>query len=47
MVAESARVDMDEAFTRLRQHARRHNLRLADVAQAVSTRALPVPALDH
>lgn len=46
VVAESAAVDMDEAFARLRRHARNHSLRLADVAQAVTTRALPVSGLD-
>ena len=35
MVAERARVAMDQAFTRLRSHARNHNQRLADVASNV------------
>ena len=46
VVAESAVLDMDEAFARLRRHARNHNLRLADVAHDVSTRALAVSAID-
>ncbi len=46
VVAERAGVEMEEAFNRLRRHARRHNLRLTDVAHAVSTRALAVAALD-
>jgi hypothetical protein len=37
---------MDEAFARLRRHARIHSLRLADVAQLVSTKLLPVSAID-
>jgi len=46
VVAERAGLDMEQAFSRLRCHARNHQLRLADVAHAVSTRALPVTALD-
>lgn len=46
VVAERAGLDMEGAFARLRRHARAHNLRLADVAHAVSTKALPVTALD-
>lgn len=46
VVAESAGVDMEEAFALLRRHSRRNNLRLADVAQAVSTKTLPVESLD-
>lgn len=46
VVAERAGIDMEEAFGRLRRHARRHNLRLTDVASAVSTKALPVASLD-
>lgn len=33
MLAERAGIDVDQAFTRLRKHARSHNLRLVDVAQ--------------
>jgi GAF domain-containing protein len=35
MLAERSAVDMDAAFRWLRNHARSHNLRLADVARAV------------
>jgi len=47
VVAERAGLDMEAAFARLRRHARNHNLRLADVAEAVSTRALLVSSLDR
>jgi GAF domain-containing protein len=33
MLAERANLDVDEAFNRLRNHARNHNLRIADVAE--------------
>ena len=33
MIAERQRIPVDEAFDRLRRHARNHNLRLADVAR--------------
>jgi GAF domain-containing protein len=46
VVAERAGLDMEQAFTRLRRHARNHNLRLTDLAHAVSTKALSVSALD-
>lgn len=46
VVAESAGLDMEEAFARLRRHARNHSLRLVEVAHAVSTRLLPMTALD-
>jgi GAF domain-containing protein len=35
MVAERQRIRVDEAFDRLRRHARNHNLRLADVARDI------------
>ena len=35
VLAERCRVDMGEAFTMLRKHARNNNLRLADVAKGV------------
>ena len=47
MVAERERLDMDEAFSALRNHARNHNLRLVDVAEAVITGTLPAAALDR
>ena len=46
VVAERAGIDMEEAFVRLRQHARNHSIRLTDVAHAVSTKTLPVASLD-
>ncbi len=47
VVAERSGVDMEASFARLRRHARNHNLRLTEVADAVSTKALPVSSLDH
>ena len=44
VIAERAGIDPDEAFKRLRQHARSNNLRLADVAAAVASGALAVDA---
>ena len=35
MIAAAQRLPMDQAFTRLRSHARNHNQRLADVASNV------------
>jgi GAF domain-containing protein len=46
MIAERLGLDMARAFTTLRNHARNHNLRLADVADAVITGALAAAALD-
>lgn len=46
MVAERRGLDMEEAFTALRSHARSHNLRLADVARGVIDGSVPVPKLD-
>jgi GAF domain-containing protein len=46
IVAEREGVDVDEAFVRLRNHARDHNLRLADVAHAVIDGSLSATALD-
>jgi GAF domain-containing protein len=34
IISERAGTELDEAFSRLRAHARNHNLRLTDVAQA-------------
>jgi ANTAR domain/GAF domain len=42
VIAERAGVDMDDAFSMLRNHARSNNLRLADVARAVAVGALAV-----
>lgn len=46
VVAERAELDMEQAFARLRRHARNHHLLLSDVAQAVSSKALGVTSLD-
>jgi AmiR/NasT family two-component response regulator len=46
VVAERAGLDMEQAFTALRTYARNHNLRLADVAEAVIGGALAPSALD-
>ena len=46
VLAERASLDMDQAFSRLRKHARNHNLRLADVAHAVIHGTLTTALLD-
>lgn len=46
VIAASTDVDMDEAFARLRRHARAHRARLADVAHAVITRDTTVESLE-
>ena len=46
VVSERAGIDMQEAFSRLRNYARNHNLRLVDVAQQVIDRTLNSAALD-
>ena len=46
VLAEAAHLGMGDAFDRLRGHARSHNLRLTDVAQAVVDRRLS-PDLDR
>jgi AmiR/NasT family two-component response regulator len=45
MVAERANLDMEQAFSALRKHARNHNLRLVDVAEAVIGGSLTTSAL--
>lgn len=47
VVAERTGLDMEQSFACLRRHARNHGLRLTDVAQAVTTKALPVSSLDR
>jgi GAF domain-containing protein len=47
MVAERENLNMEEAFSALRHHARNHNLRLVDVAEAVIDGSLPPSALDR
>ncbi len=46
MVAESERLNMEQAFSALRTHARNHNLRLVAVAEAVIGGSLAPAALD-
>ncbi|HUR22808.1 MAG TPA: SpoIIE family protein phosphatase, partial [Acidimicrobiales bacterium] len=46
IVTERAGLDMSQAFSALRNHARRHNLRLVDVAKDVIAGAVAVPSLD-
>jgi GAF domain-containing protein len=46
VVAERRGLDMETAFTTLRNHARNHGLRLADVAQGVVDRTIPASVLD-
>jgi GAF domain-containing protein len=46
VLAEQAGLDMDHAFSRLRNHARNHNLGLADVARDVVDGRLNAGALD-
>ena len=45
MVAERRNLDMEEAFTALRNHARSHNLRLVAVARGVIDGTVAVPKL--
>ncbi|MFN2505906.1 MAG: ANTAR domain-containing protein [Acidimicrobiales bacterium] len=46
MLAERAGIDIDQAFSALRNHARAHDLRLVDIAQDVIAGSLDVNALD-
>lgn len=45
LIAEAAKVDMDQAFALLRGHARHHNLLLSEVARRVIDRELAADAL--
>jgi hypothetical protein len=45
-ISESAGMDMELAFQRLRNHARNHNLRLTEVSRAVADGTLSVRSLD-
>ena len=47
MVAERLNIDMEASFTTLRNHARNHNLRLAEVARAIIGGTMTAAALDH
>jgi GAF domain-containing protein len=46
MVGERAGLSMEQAFVALRQHARNHNLRLADVAEQIIRGSLSGASLD-
>ncbi|MEA3020090.1 MAG: hypothetical protein QOI47_1614 [Actinomycetota bacterium] len=46
MVGERAGLNMEQAFVALRQHARNHNLRLADVAEQIIRGSLSGASLD-
>jgi GAF domain-containing protein len=46
MIAQQLSIDMDEAFSTLRTHARNHSLRLADVASDVIEGKLSAALLD-
>jgi GAF domain-containing protein len=46
MLAERAGLEMDDAFARLRKHARNNNIRLVEVAQGFIDGSLAVTALD-
>jgi GAF domain-containing protein len=47
MVAQRSGVDMEQAFSTLRSHARNHNLRLVDVARDIIDGTLAAAALDR
>jgi len=47
VVAEREHLNMEQAFSALRNHARNHNLRLADVAESVVLGSLSASALDR
>ncbi len=47
VVSERESLDMDASFRLLRNHARNHNLRLADLATSIATGAISPTALDH
>ena len=45
-ISEAAHLDMDQAFQRLRHHARNHNLRLTDLAHDIAAGTLRPGSLD-
>jgi GAF domain-containing protein len=47
IISERKGLDMDQAFARLRRHARTHNLRLADVARDLISGSLSPAAFDR
>ena len=46
MIGEPRQLAMDEAFALLRHHARRNNLRLADVARSIVDGTVDPSTLD-
>jgi AmiR/NasT family two-component response regulator len=46
MIGERRHLPMDEAFALLRHHARRNNLRLADVARSIVDGTIDPSTLD-
>jgi AmiR/NasT family two-component response regulator len=46
MIAQQLSLDMDEAFSMLRHHARSHNLRLADLASDIIEGKMSASVLD-
>jgi GAF domain-containing protein len=46
MLAERLDIDLEQAFTRLRNHARNHNLRLADLAHNITNGSIAATTLD-
>jgi len=47
MIAERESLDMDDAFTALRNYAQRHDLRLTEVAHSVISNTLAAPLVDR
>lgn len=46
-IAQATNTDMDQAFRQLRNHARNHNLRLADLASRIADGAISPDSLDR
>jgi AmiR/NasT family two-component response regulator len=47
VVSERTGLDMDQSFSRMRNHAARHHVRLLDLAQDIADRTLDAVTLDH
>lgn len=47
MIAEREHLDMPEAYARLRQHARSHNVKISEVARAIVVGDLQLPGAGH
>lgn len=47
MIAEREGLDLESSFLLLRNHARNHNLRLADVASSIIIGTVPASTLDR